>query len=85
MDFELSDRCKELRGRLLAFMDEHVHPAEPVYHDQIAPSGSPASILCHWSTSLTARSINSGSWRRSSSAGGRSRRRSSATSTARCC
>src|SRR5437763_12073837 len=41
MDFELSDRCRDLRERLLAFMDEHVHPAEPVYHDQIAASGSP--------------------------------------------
>ena len=41
MDFELSDRCKDLRERLLAFMDEHVHPAETVYHDQIAASGSP--------------------------------------------
>ena len=29
MDFELSDRCKELRERLLAFMDDHVYPAEP--------------------------------------------------------
>src|SRR5437763_6574989 len=41
MDFELSDRCRDLRERLLAFMDEHVHPAEPLYHDQIAASGSP--------------------------------------------
>ena len=41
MDFELSDRCRDLRERLLAFMDEHVHPAEPVYHDQIAASESP--------------------------------------------
>ena len=26
MDFEFSDRCKELRERLLAFMDDHVYP-----------------------------------------------------------
>ena len=36
MEFELTDRCKELRERLLAFMDEHVYPAEPVYHEQLA-------------------------------------------------
>ncbi len=41
MDFELSDRCKELRDRLLAFMDEHVYPAEPVYHEQLQESGNP--------------------------------------------
>ena len=28
MDFELSDRCKDFRERLLAFMDERVYPAE---------------------------------------------------------
>jgi len=41
MDFEFSDRCKELRERLLAFMDEHVYPAERVYEEQIAQSGDP--------------------------------------------
>ncbi len=41
MDFEFSDRCKELRERLLAFMDEHVYPAEPVYHEQLVASGQP--------------------------------------------
>jgi acyl-CoA dehydrogenase len=43
MDFELSDRCKELRERLLAFMDEHVYPAEGVYHEQLLASGDPHS------------------------------------------
>jgi len=43
MDFELSDRCKELRERLLAFMDEHVYPAEAIYHDQLHASGDPHS------------------------------------------
>ena len=42
MEFELSDRCQEMRERLLAFMDEHVYPAEPVYHEQIARVGRPA-------------------------------------------
>jgi acyl-CoA dehydrogenase len=41
MDFELSDRCKELRERLLAFMDDHVHPTEPIYHEQLVQSGNP--------------------------------------------
>ena len=31
MDFALDARTEELRGRLLAFMDEHVYPAEPVF------------------------------------------------------
>jgi acyl-CoA dehydrogenase len=41
MDFELTDRCKDLCERLLAFMDEHVYPAEAVYHQQIVDSGDP--------------------------------------------
>jgi acyl-CoA dehydrogenase len=41
MEFELTDRCRELRERLLAFMDDHVYPAESVYHEQIAESGDP--------------------------------------------
>jgi acyl-CoA dehydrogenase len=43
MDFEFSDRCKELRERLLAFMDGHVYPAEAVYHEQLLASGEPHS------------------------------------------
>jgi len=43
MDFEFSDRCNELRERLLAFMDEHVYPAESVYHEQLVTSGDPHS------------------------------------------
>jgi acyl-CoA dehydrogenase len=41
MEFELTDRCKELRERLLEFMDEHVYPAERVYHEQLVESGEP--------------------------------------------
>ena len=41
MDFELSDRCKDFQERLLAFMDEHVYPAEPVYEEQIRAAGDP--------------------------------------------
>jgi acyl-CoA dehydrogenase len=41
MDFEFSDRCTELRERLIAFMDEHVYPAESVYEEQLRASGDP--------------------------------------------
>jgi len=43
VDFAFSDRCQDLRERLLAFMDEHVYPAEPVYHEQLVASGNPHS------------------------------------------
>jgi len=41
MDFELSDRCLEYRERLMAFMDEHVYPAEHVYEEQMRAAESP--------------------------------------------
>ena len=41
MDFELSDRCKDFRERLLAFMDERVYPAEAVYEEQLRAAGDP--------------------------------------------
>src|SRR5680860_1295189 len=40
MQFELSDRAKEYQEKLLAFMDEHVYPAESVYYAQMAESGN---------------------------------------------
>ena len=43
MDFAFSDRCQELRERLLAFMDEYVYAAEPVFHEQLLASGDPHS------------------------------------------
>lgn len=39
MDFDYSDRCKELRGRLLAFMDEHIYPNEKAYKQEIDANG----------------------------------------------
>jgi acyl-CoA dehydrogenase len=36
MDFEYSERVKELQGRLTAFMEAHVYPAEPVFQQQVA-------------------------------------------------
>ena len=41
MDFELSDRCKELRERLVSFMEEHIYPNESVYEEQLRESGQP--------------------------------------------
>jgi acyl-CoA dehydrogenase len=34
MDFAYDDRTQDLRERLLAFMDERVYPAEPVFSEQ---------------------------------------------------
>ena len=36
MDFSFSRKTEELRRRVLDFMDEVVHPAEPVYAEQLA-------------------------------------------------
>jgi acyl-CoA dehydrogenase len=36
MQFEYSDKVKDLERRLTAFMDEHVYPNEPVFWQQIA-------------------------------------------------
>lgn len=41
MDFALDARTEELRERLLSFMTEHVHPAEPVAAAQVAEQGDP--------------------------------------------
>jgi acyl-CoA dehydrogenase len=41
MNFELTDRCKEYQGRLSAFMDERIYPAEKVYRQQMSESGDP--------------------------------------------
>jgi acyl-CoA dehydrogenase len=36
MDFDFSPRQKEMAARVQAFMDEHVYPAVPTYHQQEA-------------------------------------------------
>ncbi|MEU5695332.1 acyl-CoA dehydrogenase family protein [Actinosynnema sp. NPDC020468] len=41
MDFAHDARTEDLRGRLLAFMAEHVHPAEPVAAAQLAAAADP--------------------------------------------
>ena len=38
MDFAFDERTEQLRGELLAFMDEHVYPAEPVF-ERSRPAG----------------------------------------------
>jgi acyl-CoA dehydrogenase len=35
MDFAYDDRTLELREALLDFMATHVHPAEPIFHEQL--------------------------------------------------
>ncbi|MER6300455.1 acyl-CoA dehydrogenase family protein [Kitasatospora sp. NPDC001539] len=45
MDFAYDARTTELREQLLAFMDEHVYPAEPVLAEQLAdPAREPWSV-----------------------------------------
>ncbi|MDA0638304.1 acyl-CoA dehydrogenase family protein [Nonomuraea sp. MCN248] len=39
MDFAFDSLTEELRGRLLRFMDECVHPAEPAFEEQVRMSG----------------------------------------------
>jgi acyl-CoA dehydrogenase len=41
VDFELSQRCRQYRERLLDFMDAHVYPSESVYDEQLRASGDP--------------------------------------------
>lgn len=36
MDFEYSDKVKELIARITVFMDEHVYPVEALMHEQVA-------------------------------------------------
>ncbi|MEU9859346.1 acyl-CoA dehydrogenase family protein [Streptomyces sp. NPDC047971] len=41
MDFQYDARTQELRENLLDFMDSQVHPAEPVFHEQLAALDDP--------------------------------------------
>jgi acyl-CoA dehydrogenase len=40
MEFEYSDRCKELQGKLLKFMEEHIYPNEKAYKQEIDRNGT---------------------------------------------
>jgi acyl-CoA dehydrogenase len=39
MDFDYSERCKELQAHLLAFMDEHIYPNEKAYKQEVDRNG----------------------------------------------
>ena len=41
MNFELSERAQDFRERLLAFMDEHIYPSEPVWLEQMQAADTP--------------------------------------------
>jgi acyl-CoA dehydrogenase len=41
MDFEYDAPTQQWREKLLAFMDERVYPAEPVFHEQVEKAGDP--------------------------------------------
>jgi acyl-CoA dehydrogenase len=41
MDFEPSERCRELSERLTDFMRQHVHPAEAVFAGELRAAGDP--------------------------------------------
>ncbi|MFD4251364.1 acyl-CoA dehydrogenase family protein [Amycolatopsis thermoflava] len=41
MHFAYDDRTEDLRGRLLEFMETHVHPAEPVFERQLSELDDP--------------------------------------------
>ena len=41
MSFQMTDRAQALQDDLLAFMDEHIYPAEAVYLEQMRESGDP--------------------------------------------
>ncbi len=41
MDFELTDKAKQVQEQLLRFMDEHVYPNERLHAEQVEASGDP--------------------------------------------
>src|SRR5437868_4786308 len=46
MNFEFSEKTKELQRRLLAFMDEYIYPNEQRYYEEVERSGwQPAKIV----------------------------------------
>jgi acyl-CoA dehydrogenase len=40
MDFDYSDRCRDLQTRLLAFMDEHIYPNEKAFKQEVDRNGA---------------------------------------------
>lgn len=39
MDFEYSDRCKQLQEKLIKFMDEHIYPNEKAFDEEVDRNG----------------------------------------------
>ncbi len=39
MEFEYSDRCKDLQGKLLQFMDQHIYPNEQAFTQEVYRNG----------------------------------------------
>ncbi|MGW2251176.1 acyl-CoA dehydrogenase family protein [Kitasatospora sp. NPDC001660] len=62
MDFAYDARTNVLREQLLAFMDEHVHPAEPVLEEQLADPARPAWSVPPIVAELQAEARKQGLW-----------------------
>ena len=45
--FPISDRAKEMREKLLRFMEDHIYPAESVYYSQVE-EGVVGACLRSW-------------------------------------
>ncbi|WP_373085170.1 acyl-CoA dehydrogenase family protein [Sneathiella sp.] len=60
MNFEYSDKVKELQERVQAFMDEHVYPNEHVFYEQVAEGDrwQPTQII----EDLKAKAKEAGLW-----------------------
>jgi acyl-CoA dehydrogenase len=58
MDFAFDDKTEDYRKRLLAFMDEHVYPAEDAFDSGYAGDWSPPPVLA----GLTAEAKAQGLW-----------------------
>ncbi|AKU21375.1 acyl-CoA dehydrogenase family protein [Massilia sp. NR 4-1] len=39
MDFDYSERCKQLQTKLLAFMDQHIYPNEQAFYQEVERNG----------------------------------------------
>ncbi len=58
MDFSYDDRTEELRQKLLAFMDSHVYPAEPVFAEQAQAGGwDPPPVVAELQAEARARGL----------------------------
>ncbi|MFF2145941.1 acyl-CoA dehydrogenase family protein [Kitasatospora sp. NPDC058190] len=62
MDFAYDARTNELREQLLAFMDEHVYPAEPVLAEQLADPARGAWVVPPVIADLKAAARKQGLW-----------------------